>query len=516
MTRLIVCCDGTWNTASQEENNLPAPTNVVKLYNALAPADDQGVEQRKYYHPGIGTDGSLSERVEGGMFGEGLDRNIKSGWEWLARNFKEKDSIHLFGFSRGAYTARCIGGLLGRYGLPVLDGVSSAEGWSRIDTAYHRGYMDDEPPAKWLSQEWPWLPPDRVGVEFVGVWDTVGALGIPDDFAILNLFDNRKKWEFYDTTLGKHVKHARHAVAIDELRASFTPTLWTDDRGEPIYEDARVQQMWFPGVHSDVGGGYSSSGLSDVALDWMVREAAAKGLLFDQNIVSQIQPLPLGVLHDSLKGVFKAMRSRPRNIPNLDLPTRCHESARTRRRIPPIAQAPYHRTRTLKKGEQASIPIYANLHWNETDLYLEEKAEYRFSAVGEWLDRTIPSDAAGMDDGKFHPGEIVHMIGTAVGKLENLWHKVSKDKQGDFIMTRRVESAPWFSLVGIIANDGLRGSANPEKDGSPSPHEILKIGKGPLKVTIRKPGYLYAYANDAWHFYDNNKGSVQMLVERLS
>ncbi len=141
---------------------------MVKLYNALAPADDKGVEQRKYYHPGVGTDGSLSERVEGGMFGEGLDRNIKSGWEWLARNFKEKDSIYLFGFSRGAYTARCIGGLLGRYGLPVLDGVSSAEGWGRIDTAYHRGYMDEEPPANWLSGHWPWLPPDRVGVEFVG------------------------------------------------------------------------------------------------------------------------------------------------------------------------------------------------------------------------------------------------------------------------------------------------------------------------------------------------------------
>src|SRR5262245_56530968 len=140
MTKLIVCCDGTWNTPTQEENHLPAPTNVVKLFNALSSVDADEQEQLKYYHPGVGTEGSFFSKTAGGMWGEGLDKNIESGWAWLAQFYKPKDRIHLFGFSRGAYTARCIGGLLGRYGLPNFEGRSFSQGWEQIKTAYQRGY----------------------------------------------------------------------------------------------------------------------------------------------------------------------------------------------------------------------------------------------------------------------------------------------------------------------------------------------------------------------------------------
>jgi len=513
--RLILCCDGTWNTAAQEENNLPAPTNVVKFFNLLASVDAQGREQLKYYHPGVGTEGSALSKTAGGIVGDGLDQNIQSGWAWLARFYKPGDSITLIGFSRGAYTVRCIGGMIGRYGLPILERLPHAEAWKRVETAYQRGYMKDEAPSAWLKPEWTWRAAGSVNVDFLGVWDTVGALGIPDDLALLNLFDDPDKWRFYDTTLGKHVLQARHAVAIDEMRASFTPTLWTDAGGVPIPEDSRVKQVWFPGVHCDVGGGYSSCGLSDLALDWMVQEATETGIAFDSTLLGQIRPDPRGVLHDSWKGVFKALRTRPRSIPDLDTAMHYHPAAAERQKTPPISQAPYHRTRKLKVGESASIPVYANLHWNETDLYLEAGATYDFSAEGEWLDGTIPCGPAGMNDGKFHPGELLHVAGTLLGKLEGAWQGLTGNKQADFVLTRRVESAPWFSLIGVVANDGV-GGVNPQTDGSATPHQALTLGSGLKGVTIEKPGYFYAYTNDAWHLYGNNRGSVQVTVRRLS
>src|SRR5471030_2314251 len=106
MKHLVLCCDGTWNTAAQEENNVPAPTNVVKLYNAIAPADALGREQLKYYHSGVGTEGSFLAKTAGGIVGDGLDKNIQSGWAWIAQFYQPGDLVHIFGFSRGAYTAR--------------------------------------------------------------------------------------------------------------------------------------------------------------------------------------------------------------------------------------------------------------------------------------------------------------------------------------------------------------------------------------------------------------------------
>ncbi len=514
MKHLVLCCDGTWNTAAQEENNVPAPTNVVKLFNALAPADAQGRDQLKYYHSGVGTEGSRLAKTAGGILGEGLDKNIQSGWAWIARFYQPGDRLHLFGFSRGAYTARCIAGILGKFGLPIVDGLPHADLWTRIRTAYERGYMQDESPAQWLRPEWPWRAAGSVHVNFLGVWDTVGSLGIPDDLALLNLFDDPDQWRFYDTTLGLHVKTARHAVAIDEMRASFTPTLWTDADGVPIVEDSRIKQVWFPGVHCDVGGGYSVPGLSDIALEWMIHEAKGAGLAFEPRMLAQLRPDHRGPLHDSVKGVFKALRSRPRSIPDLAAEKYYHPSAGERRADPPISQAPYHRTRKLAPGETASIPIYANQHWNETDLYLEAGATYDFSAEGEWIDSTIPCGPAGMNDGKFHAGELAHLAGSVVGKLEGAWQALTGNKQADFFATRRVETAPWFSLVGVIANDG-DGGVNPGTDGSPSPHQVLPIGAALQGVTVKKPGYFHAFTNDAWHFYDNNRGSVQLTIRRV-
>jgi uncharacterized protein (DUF2235 family) len=515
MKRLIVCCDGTWNTPEQEENNIPAPTNVVRFFNAVAEHDGAGNVQEKYYHPGVGTEGSFLVHTAGGVYGEGLDKNIKSAYSWLAAHYQAGDAIYLVGFSRGAYTVRSLGGLIGRCGLPILTDLAPEEAWSRIESAYQQGYQEGAD--AWRRPEWLWHSTDALTIDFIGVWDTVGARGIPDDLSLLNVFDDPEKWRFYDTRLGPQVKRARHALAMDEMRASFTPTLWTDAHDQPIYDDAsgRVQQLWFPGVHSDVGGGYSATGLSDIALQWMIEEASVTGLAFARNFLQQLRPDPQGTLHDSIRGVFKALRTRPRNLPNLDAGVYFHPSALQRLANPPITQAPYRSSRKLDIGQEIAIPVYAIQHWNWTGIYLEMGASYELRASGAWLDKTIACGPEGAQDGKFELGEIAYLAGSILGKFESLFQKVSGNQKADFIATRRIESLPWFCLVGVIANDGVTGDSNPAADGSPSPHQYLPIGVGPYPLSrVQKGGYLYAFANDAWHFYDNNRGHVTLWVKR--
>jgi uncharacterized protein (DUF2235 family) len=512
MKRLIVCCDGTWNTPDQTKNDLPCPTNVVKLFNAVAEEAD-GVKQLSYYHPGVGTEGSGLSRALGGAYGAGLGKNIVSAYAWLAAHYEPNDQIFLFGFSRGAFTVRSLGGFLARCGLLDLGGLSPKEAFARVQHAYEDGYRAKK--AAWKDPAWGLREEAPVPIHFIGVWDTVGALGIPDDLALLNLLDRPENWRFHDTHLDPSVHHARQALAIDEQRASFAPTLWTDPgTRRPYPNDERVKQLWFPGVHCDVGGGYYECELSDVALKWMFDEAEDEGLGFRENLVAQLRPNPNALMHDSLSGVFRVLRTCPRNIPCLPDPAWYHASAIERSNDPPIGQAPYHPCRMLTASESATLPVYAVQHWNSTGLYLEAGATYQITATGEWLDANIPSGPAGMDDGKFHIGEAVHMAASFLGSVENIFKKVSGNDRADFWGTRRIESMPWFALVGVIANGGVDGPGAPGVDGSPHPHQTFLIGEGPVALKVQRPGYLYAFANDAWAFYGNNRGSVSLTVKR--
>lgn len=523
--KLIVTCDGTWNTADDKDNDIPAPTNVVRLYNCLAKTDAHGGPQLKYYHPGVGTDGSTLERFAGGAYGLGISRNIMSAYRWLAENYRSGDEIYLFGFSRGAYTARSLAGFIGCCGLLDLKHASVDQPWERIRKAYedvYRGGAKPEPAT------WPQLADAHghttIKIKFIGVWDTVGSLGIPDDLGLLNLFDDPKKWQFHDTQLGDHIELARHAVAIDEMRSSFTPTFWTDQNENVVNDGHRVVQLWFPGVHSDVGGGYAHCGLSDIALKWMIDEAAAAGLAFDPRYTAQIHPDPLGLLHDSLGGAFKALHTRPRNRPPLEPNSpHYHPSAWDRDAVPPITQSPYHHPTVHLAVGQSSEPIniYAREQWNETGLYLEAGATYQFTATGEWVDKTIACGPAGNVNRKFSPREIGQLVGTAIGRVESLFRFVTDNSTADFIGSRRDEKHPWFALIGAIANDGPmseqgKPTVNPHGDGSPYPHQTFLIGQGcTLTINPTEEGYLYAFANDAWHFYGNNRGSVTLTVKRL-
>jgi hypothetical protein len=506
MKRLVVCCDGTWNTPDQQDEGRPAPTNVVRLYNCLA-ASGGGVEQRSYYHPGVGTEGGPLKRTAGGAYGKGLGENIQSAYRWLASYYEPGDEIYLFGFSRGAFTVRSLAGMVAACHLLDLREVETPERWRRVKAAYENGYRETgDKRDGWCQAGWA-VHDLTVPIRFIGVWDTVGALGIPDDLALMNLLDKPEKWRFHDTTLGESVRTARHAIALDEMRASFTPTLWEHGEGRD------VRQVWFPGVHSDVGGGYADCRLSDGALRWMIDEAREAGLQFNDRIVGQVSGDPQGTLHDSVTGVFKGLRTRPRSVPPLEEGNPAlHDSAVWRHRVPPIEQGPYRSHRQLEPGDQQVVTVYARERWNDSGVYLPA-GEYEFLATGEWLDASVACGPGGTRDGHFQPAEIAHLAASTFGLVERAWKKVTGNDQADFWLTKRVEEAPWFALIGVIANDS--GGRGPGNDGSPHPHERFVIGEG-CRHTIQRGGYFFGYANDAWSKYENNRGGVKLTIHRTA
>lgn len=509
MRHLVVCCDGTWNTPDQREGGVPTPTNVVRFYNAVADADAQGNAQLKYYHPGVGTDDNWWDRLAGGGVGVGLGRNVMSGYRWLAGQYVRGDRIYVLGFSRGAYTVRSLAGMISSCGLLDVRGLADSELWRRVNRAYSQGYRGRKPREDWAG-DWAFHgsgTPRSVRVFFVGVWDTVGALGIPNDMAILNLLDDTRKYEFHDTELSPKIANARHAVALDETRASFAPTLWTAGANRKD-----VKQVWFPGVHSDVGGGYPETGLSDGALKWMMDEASDLGLGFDEGVRAQVRPDPRGVLHDSRSGVFRHLRTQPRSAPCIgdDNAALLHSSALDRHAVPPISQGRYRETTVLDVGGTRELDIYADQPWNETGLFLEAGVRYSFAARGQWLDAKVKSGPGGTRDDKFYPGELAHAVGSLVDKVEGVVKKLTKNEEADLLGSRRVDTMDWFALVGAIANGGA-----PTATGELSPHEIIPIGAGLPEYAPLASGYLYCFANDAWHFYENNNGSVHVTVTRL-
>ena len=211
--RLIVCCDGTWNVFGQKH-----PTNVVKLYQAIAGTDDAGVIQDSVYVAGVGT--KPWHKVRGGALGLGLSKNVKKGYLELVDMYEPGDEIFLFGFSRGAYTARSIAGFIRNAGL------LSREHRGRLDEAFalYRDRDRSSAPSGERAVEFREQYSHEVPIRFIGVWDTVGSLGIPLSGKLFEWINRR--WAFHDTQLSSTVAAAYHALAIDEKRGPFKPTLW--------------------------------------------------------------------------------------------------------------------------------------------------------------------------------------------------------------------------------------------------------------------------------------------------
>jgi len=314
MRRLVVCADGTWNKPEEDDHGVPAPTNVVKIQRAIKALDSQGVSQIVYYHSGVGT-GDKFDQFLGGAFGEGIDRNILECYEFLVNNYHPGDQIYLFGFSRGAYTVRSLAGLVRNSGIVYQKYAGMAkEAFSM--------YRDRDPakhPNSDLGKTFRASFSRDVDIDVVGVWDTVGALGVP-----LGLFDrlNHTRFAFHDVSLSARIKNAFHALAIDERRGPFAPTLWMQPREDAEQQRNWLEQAWFAGVHSNVGGGYAEAGLSDIALRWMVQRVQAHPgtpdattLEFDDAYVDEVtRPNEFARLYDSMTSAFRALGETQRRI----------------------------------------------------------------------------------------------------------------------------------------------------------------------------------------------------------
>ena len=293
MKKIVLCADGTWNTPHGDAPSRP-DTNVRKLYCALT----NDPSQLKYYDSGVGTDGTPLDHLSGGAMGEGLFQKIQDCYQFLSNVYDPGDQIFVFGFSRGAYTARSVAGMIAGFGVPTinLDNITV----KRIFDTYREPNPTTKATQKATLKTA--YAMTEVTIEMVGVWDTVGSLGIPGIF--FNLL-NQKKYGFLDTALHPCVNHAYHALSIDERRAQFKPTLWTNPGGTFRPNDAQEEQVWFPGVHSDVGGGYQECDLSDITLSWMMQKAKERGLLFSAGDELQyLSPVPakaIGQQHDEWK-----------------------------------------------------------------------------------------------------------------------------------------------------------------------------------------------------------------------
>jgi uncharacterized protein (DUF2235 family) len=343
---IVFCADGTWNNPNEDQNQdqTADPTNVYKLFVGLAGTLDAGsmlladeqektlteggapTQVAKYLH-GVGDSRNPILKLMGGAFGSGIISRIVRGYTFISRHYAAGDLISIVGFSRGAYTARALAGLIASQGLLRTELTadkeqayrSGAQAWYRYRRAALRNPFNlaslseivaDLPAflSQGSLQDGDLLPVPALNA--VGVWDTVGAMGIP----IYASGGRQDVFRFADTKLSDKVLNGFHAVALDERRDDFVPTLW-----EPA---DRIVQVLFPGAHADVGGGYpasnSESGLSDGALQWMAQRLDEAGLRFQAGWMDRIYPDPTGFAHQpwahlpwTLPGVALGPRTFP-------------------------------------------------------------------------------------------------------------------------------------------------------------------------------------------------------------
>lgn len=322
--KLIVCCDGTWIDSDNGElvNNgtwlspnweVQDPSNVTRIGRAIPCEDSHFRPQIVFYQAGVGSGPSMVEKLVGGGTGAGLSENVREAYCFLANNYTHGDLIFLTGFSRGAFTARSIAALIGSVGLL---GKHAMQHFYRVFEDFEHAGVEDckvtlmneipnfnikMPSAKdsalkrrddyldaYLAELKRHGLTREVEIQAIGVWDTVGALGVPTTALLQRLglpafltnpFTCQHPYRFADTCIGPHIKHAFQALALDERRDSFSPAVW-----ERPYKCSTtvLKQVWFPGVHSNVGGSYDDAGLADISLAWMMSELEKAGLEFDE------------------------------------------------------------------------------------------------------------------------------------------------------------------------------------------------------------------------------------------
>jgi uncharacterized protein (DUF2235 family) len=503
--RHILLFDGTWNTPSQRDRGKPAPTNVWRISRAISTS--AGDQQRVAYFRGVGrgwgasigviwrllnsASGRRLDSVFGGASGWGMSGQIRAAYKNLVLAYKPGDEIFVFGFSRGAYAARSFIGLLHHAGLLQRDARGRIR---RVMRAYHR--LLRSPHHKAYIEQCQSLMHRGVRVRFLGVWDTVGALGAPvfgGEFSLNPLPLQRR---FHDINALDDVDEAYHALAMDELRASFLPKLFSAGCGARYFE-----QAWFRGVHANVGGGYCEVGLSNRALEWMVKKATTAGLRLIPNQPS-LDTNAVCVLRDNIGSYWRA-GLWPRWFPittNSTAPDDAgwgylHQSVQQGE----IQNEPRGAHLVdLSAGQQAeSIEINAQRYWNNTWIVLRAGATYRLRVIGQWKTSNQACgpegvrEKAAMGRARARPGELVLLVNAPMqpekltGRLWNALYYVFCETPQLYVACLN----PWSTL---------REEDVDEREFSPT-----------------RTGVLHCFANASWAAQSQNIGRVTLQVRRL-
>jgi len=568
---IVILCDGTGNRADEiDATGRTALTNVAKFADALLDPVQSGWTQTKWYDPGVGTFSSrpagwlrqlaaltswIASALPGEItanlariwnlfelaFGVGIIENVSQGYAEIVRQYEPGDCIAIFGFSRGAYTARVIAGVIARCGLLRSEHVRFAPDVVQL-YRYRTSSMEDVSIRRELRYS-----RHEVPVHFLGLWDTVASLGVPMWgwwFRIGHFWSSNSS---IDTSPASICLDVKHALSIDERRGQFFPTLFAEPDGVEsaavkVQTTSRgfeqtIEQVWFRGAHADVGGGYDRSDLSDIGLNWMVQHATSAGLRFDKDKLGSLVPNHLGETHDEMERSpgWKYLGSWPRWHPcprpdsnvshgygyldNSVYARSAHAAQRRAQRAAALSQrgnsVAAHQVplsseelHFLEVGETARIRIRADQAWNRTGLVLEQGGVYSLAAVpgGLWRDKECaPTGARGQDAAR------------------------RRDLRSRLGWARRLGTARWMGLVGTVAHP--RAWPLAEKSGGllaryllwEDPEELLRslilmqdVEPGPMLIQVHSPsGVLHCFANDLWPFYGNNSGAIELDVIRV-
>lgn len=326
---IVICMDGTGNRGGKTRG-----TNVWRIFNSVDRHRDK-LKQITYYDDGVGSDGFRLLRLFAGAFGIGLSRKIRDAYTFLVENHEQGDRIYLFGFSRGAFAARSLAGMICRCGLLERESFvtasprSRARAVRRVLNAYRsekvvpKSEEEDEPPPERIRQCLGIrdLPLQRVEIHFIGVWDTVDAVGgtlgglSALDWLWQTLF-RRRWWGFHDLDPHPDIRSAFQALALDDERRIFHPKVWDRPKASGERPKQIVQQVWFAGAHANVGGGYPKDSLSLIPLLWMMYRAHDRGLRFLESkwVTFREAADPHGRLYDSRAGFAAFYQYARRNV----------------------------------------------------------------------------------------------------------------------------------------------------------------------------------------------------------
>jgi uncharacterized protein (DUF2235 family) len=304
MKRIALCADGTWNVRDQVDAKTKKrrPTNVTKVARAVKPRAANDTDQVVFYIDGVGTGGGV-DKYTGGAFGHGIEDNVRDLYRFLVYNYEPNDELYFFGFSRGAFTVRTLAGFMKAAGLVQKDDDYYVP---EIYACYEGGKRPGSPEWTKAFRRVDGTRPCPT-INFIGVWDTVGSLGAP---GLLGQVFNRNKYAYHDVGLHPEILHAYQALAIDERRKPFAPSVWE----RPAGWNGTLEQAWFAGVHTNVGGGYDPDGLANEALHWIVEKAEALGLEFDSRYLGFFRPCFNSTLFNSMTLKYKLLGTHDRVI----------------------------------------------------------------------------------------------------------------------------------------------------------------------------------------------------------